>query len=296
MKIFDCFMFYDEEMLLEIRLNELNKFVDYFVIVESNYTHSGAIKDFVFNKKKYQKFSDKIIYVKVETQPNNILKISNEDNDDTKNRKYIMNALFREQYQRNQISIGLKNANPNDIIMLSDLDEIPDLRNFDFKKIDNKFVFFKQLNFYYKFNLYLKNFDWIGTRSCKYKYLLSPQWLRDIKAKNYPFWRLDILFSNIKTNKIFFKQNGGWHFSYLKNAEDIEKKLKNYLHHREYDLNPLGKNKINELIESYIPVYDLKVDMKKSKFDGKSSLVKLENNYLPDYLLENKDKYKKWFE
>ena len=56
-------------------------------------------------KKKYQKFSDKIIYVKVETQPNNILKISNEDNDDTKNRKYIMNALFREQYQRNQISI-----------------------------------------------------------------------------------------------------------------------------------------------------------------------------------------------
>ena len=67
----------------------------------------------------------------------------------------------------------------------------------------------------------------------------------------------------------------GMAFQLPKNAEDIEKKLKNYLHHREYDLNPLGKNKINELIESYIPVYDLKVDMKKSKFDGKSSLVNL---------------------
>ena len=62
MKIFDCFMFYDEEMLLDIRLNILNKYVDQFIIVESIFTHSGQKRNLVFDIQKYKKFKDKIKY------------------------------------------------------------------------------------------------------------------------------------------------------------------------------------------------------------------------------------------
>ena len=93
---------------------------------------------------------------------------------------------------------------------------------------------------YYKFNLYLDEFSWIGTKGCLKKNLKTPQWLRNIKNKKYSFLRIDTFFSDKKyINKNF--NHGGWHFSYLKNAEDIELKLKSYLHHTDYELNPLGK-------------------------------------------------------
>ena len=79
--------------------------------------------------------------------------------------------------------------------------------------------------------------------------LISPQWLRNIKDRNYPFWRIDTLISKQKYTNIHFIENGGWHFSYLKTPQDIEKKLKAYLHHREYDINPLGVEKIEQMIK-----------------------------------------------
>ena len=103
---------------------------------------------------------------------------------------------------------------------------------------------------YYKFNLKYNDFTWIGSRACKKKNLISPQWLRNIKERNYPWWRLDAYFSQLKYLNIEFVENGGWHFSYIKSAESIEKKLRSYLHHREYDLNPLGIDKINEMIKN----------------------------------------------
>ena len=149
---------------------------------------------------------------------------------------------------------------------------------------------------YYKLNLYLQDFPWIGSKACKKKYLKSPQWLRNIKDRIYPWWRLDILFSEKKFSDIKLYQNGGWHFSYIKNPKDIEKKLKSYLHHTEYELNPIGSNKISELIRERKTVYNLKVDMRSNKFQEGNLLQKLNMSLLPSYVNENLDKYLEWIE
>ncbi len=81
MKIFDCFMFYDEEMLLDVRLNTLDKFIDKFIVVESKFTHSGKKRDLLFDIKKYQKFKDKINYLVVESLPKDIEAINSYDAD-----------------------------------------------------------------------------------------------------------------------------------------------------------------------------------------------------------------------
>ena len=122
---------------------------------------------------------------------------------------------------------------------------------------------------YYKFNLKLDDFVWIGTKACKLKYLQSPQWLRDIKCKNFGWWRIDTLFSKKKYQNMEFIENGGWHFSYLKTPEEVEKKLKSYLHHIDYDTNPLGIEKIKKIMDDKNTIYNLKVDQKENKFDSK---------------------------
>ena len=114
----------------------------------------------------------------------------------------------------------------------------------------------------------MKDFKWIGSKACKKKNLKSPQWIRNIKDRTYSWWRLDVLFSNTKYIKVKIIENGGWHFSYLKNPENIEKKLKSYLHHTEYELNPLGIKKIKEMIKNKKTIYNLKVDSRSNKFDG----------------------------
>ena len=103
MKIFDCFMYFDEEVVLDVRLNVLSKYVDYFVIVESTYTHKGEKRELLFDHKKFQKFKDKIIYLVYNESPKEIEQISINDNEDEKSQKYIFNAAFRENGQRNFI-------------------------------------------------------------------------------------------------------------------------------------------------------------------------------------------------
>ena len=296
MKIFDCFMYFDEDLLLDLRLNYLDKFVDKFIIIECNYNHKGETKKPLFNKERYKKFEKKIKYILLEEQPEDIKGISVNDDERQINSKYILNAAKRENFQRNYIKNCLSEANENDWIIISDLDEIPNLKNINFNNIDNQFIFFKQDMMYYKFNLKLDNCTWIGTRACRMKNLESPQWLRNIKDRSYPWWRLDTLFSKNKYQNIKFIDNGGWHFSYLKTAEEIEKKLKSYLHHREYELNPLGVDKIKNLIEQKKTIYNLKADQRLNQFNGGNKLSKIDINLLPKYILENKDKLKKWIE
>ena len=216
-------MFFDEEMLLELRLNTLDKFVDKFVIVESAYTHSGKEKKLIFDINKYPKFKEKIDYIIVRDLPHGIEQIDKDDSNLEITNKEIMNALRRENFQRNTIKQGLINANDNDWIIISDLDEIPDLSNINFNSINKKIIFFKQKVFYYKLNLELKTLRWIGSKACKKKYLKSPQWLRNVKDKIYPKWRLDIIFSEKRYNSVFCLENGGWHFSFVKKPEEIEK-------------------------------------------------------------------------
>ena len=289
-------MFFDEEMLLELRLNTLDKFVDKFVIVESAYAHSGKEKKLIFDINKYPKFKKKIDYIVVKDFPEGIEQISKEDSNLEITNKEIMNALRRENFQRNAIKRGLINTNDNDWIIISDLDEIPDLSNINFNSINKKIIFFKQKVFYYKLNLELKTLRWIGSKACRKKYLKSPQWLRNVKDKIYPKWRLDIIFSKKRYNNIFFVENGGWHFSFVKKPEDIEKKLKSYLHHREYDLDPLGIENIKNLINSKAVIYDHRVDQTQYKFGGGQKLEKIDIKFLPEYILFQKEKYLEWLE
>ena len=296
MKIFDCFMFYDEEMILDFRLNYLYDLVDQFIIVESSYTHSGKKRKLIFDINKFSKFKNKINYIVLDDEPKELFEIDGKETYNKKNSKYILNALKRENFQRNHIAKGLKSASPNDIIIISDVDEIPNLEKNNIKNIKNKILLFNQKFFYYKFNLKLQSFNWYGSKACRKSSLISPQWLRNIKSKKYPFWRLDTIFSNTKYQDIFFINDGGWHFSNMKTAEDIEKKMSTYLHHREYDLNPLGTNKIKEIMRNKKAIYNLRADMKMDKFDNTQNLVVTNISELPPYIQNNLDKYKDWIE
>ena len=296
MKIFDCFMYFDEEVVLDVRLNVLSKYVDYFVIVESIYTHKGEKRELLFNHKKFQKFKDKIIYLVYDESPKNIEQISINDNENEKSQKYIFNAAFRENGQRNFILKGLEKASSDDLILISDVDEIPNLENLDIKKIKEKIILFKQDMFYYKFNLKLPDLVWTGTKACKKKYLKSPQWLRNIKDRKYPIYRLDTIFSKTKYISIKFINQGGWHFSNIKTAAEIEHKLKSYLHHREFDENPMSKNEISEIIKNKQAIYDLKVDKRINKIGDGSKLEKYPLDKLPKFLQDNLNNYQKWID
>ena len=296
MKIFDCFMYFDEEVVLDVRLNVLSKYVDYFVIVESIYTHKGEKRELLFDHKKFQKFKDKIIYLVYDESPKNIEQILINDNENEKSKKYIFNAAFRENGQRNFILKGLEKASSDDLILISDVDEIPNLENLDIKKIKEKIILFKQDMFYYKFNLKLPDLVWTGTKACKKKYLKSPQWLRNIKDRKYPIYRLDTIFSKTKYISIKFINQGGWHFSNIKTAAEIEHKLKSYLHHREFDENPMSKNEISEIIKNKQAIYDLKVDKRINKIGDGSKLEKYPLDKLPKFLQDNLNNYQKWID
>tara|TARA_B100000965_G_scaffold239055_1_gene200421 strand:+ start:1823 stop:2692 length:870 start_codon:yes stop_codon:yes gene_type:complete len=289
-------MYFDEEVVVDVRLNTLDKFVDYFVIVESRFTHKGDPRDLKFNHKKFEKFKNKIIYLVYEEKAKEIKKINIEDDGFEKTKKYIFNAICRENGQRNYIEKGLIGAKDNDIILVSDVDEIPNLSNLNFNELNEKVIAFEQSMFYYKFNLHLPNLNWTGTKGCKKKHLITPQWLRNIKKRKYSFFRIDALFSKIKYISIKIISDGGWHFTNIKTAEEIEHKLKSYLHHREFDVNPLTVNQINDIIKNKKAIYDLNVDKSVSKIGNGKKLEKIETNKLPIYIQQNLNKLKEWID
>ncbi|MDC0328248.1 hypothetical protein OAN08_01800 [Candidatus Pelagibacter sp.] len=296
MKIFDCFMYFDEELVVDVRLNTLNEFVDYFVIVESKFTHKGDQRELKFNHKRFERFKDKIIYLIFDKEPEKIETIKLDDTEEEKSRKYIFNAAYRENGQRDYIEQGLVNAEENDIILISDADEIPNLSGIDFDKVDEKIILFQQDMFYYKFNLHLPGLIWTGTKACKKKYLSSPQWLRNIKDRKYPFFRVDTIFSKIKYTNVKIFYNGGWHFTNIKNAEEIKYKLKSYLHHREFDVNPLTVDQIDKIINNKKAIYNLNVDKSVNKIGSGNDLENFDIKKLPEYILNNKENFKEWID
>ena len=296
MKVFDCFMYFDEDIILDVRLNTLNEYVDYFIIVESSFTHKGDKRNLKFNLDNFSKFKDKIVYLVYDKEPIQVESINKEDNENLKNHKSIFNASYRENGQRNFLVEGIKNAEDNDIILVSDIDEIPNLENINFKNFNEKLIFFNQEMFYYRFNLKLPNYNWVGTKACKKKHLQSPQWLRNIKDKKYPYYRFDIFFSETKFFNIRFINEGGWHFTNLKSADEIKHKLESYLHHREFDLNPLSVEEIDNLIKNHQAIYDLKVDKRVQKIGYGNELEKCDLKKLPSYINNNLNKFKDWIE
>ena len=290
MKIIDCTSFYNEHMMYEVRLNVLKDKVDKFIVTESTFSHSGKKKKLNFDINNYPKFKDKIIYVAIDKEPQGIV--------EEKNNPYLQrsNSLKRIALSYDESLKELKNFSNNDFIMLSDNDEIPNLNSEDFLKNNNSIVLFNQLFFYYKFNLLYDKMIWPGTKGCKKGKLESLSWLRNIKLKKYPFWRLDTLFSNTKYIDINIIKDGGWHFTNLKSPEEMYDKFMNFGHHDEFRLSGITIEKIREKIINKEMIYD--------HFADKSSTNKWESNYklkladekiLPSYLINNKDKFSEWF-
>ena len=296
MKIFDCFMYFDEEILLDLRMNILDKYVDYFVVVESTFTHKGDERKLHFNHKRFKKFENKIIYLVYDKKPKDIKEILKNDIEPDISNKFIINALLRENGQRNFIINGLKDADDDDYILVSDVDEIPNLEEVDFSKINQKILLFRQDMFYYKFNLNLPNFSWTGTKGCKKRNFISPQWLRNIKDRKYNFFRFDTLFSKTKYMNIKIINNGGWHFTNLKNAKEIEYKLKSYLHHREFDVNPISSDEIKKIMNDKIAIYDLSLDKRTQKIGHGKKLQKYSLEKLPKFLQNNIVNYQEWID
>tara|TARA_B110000259_G_C13974387_1_gene386083 strand:- start:545 stop:1414 length:870 start_codon:yes stop_codon:yes gene_type:complete len=289
-------MYFDEEVVLDVRLNTLNEFVDYFVIVESRFTHKGDARELRFNHKRFEKFKNKIIYLIYDKEPKEIEIVKNEDTEFEKATKYILNALYRENGQRNYIENALINAKQSDFVLISDVDEIPNLSQINFNEIKEKIVLFKQDMFYYKFNLYLPHLIWTGTKGCRKKDLVNPQWLRNIKDRKYSFFRIDTFFSKMKYISIKIISNGGWHFSNIKTPKEIEHKLRSYLHHREFDEQPLSVEEIDKIIKNKQAIYDLKVDKTVNKIGNGSKLEKFELSKLPDYIKINQKNLKEWID
>ena len=263
-------------------------------IRDRNYTHSGKPKKLNFNINDYPKFKDKIIYIPVLTKPKGLHRVNFKKNDHDTNSKLILNGYLRENFQRDQLQKGLQDASPNDFVIISDLDEIPNLEKVNLQNIKEKIIFFKQKFLFYKFNLFYKNRSWFGSRACKKKFLSSPQWLRNIKSKKYSIFRIDIFFSIKKYNSVFFVEEGGWHFTNLKTPKEIYYKFSNYLHHREFEHSNLSIKDINNMMKRNISIYNHEVEKSRSKFDGKINLSKLPKKNLPNFLLKNLTLYKKW--
>ncbi len=138
MNIYDCFMYFDEDLLLDLRLNILDKYVKKFIITEATYTHNGSPKKLNFNFSNFKKFKDKIVYIVVDTPPPNLLNIDENDSSDAKGEKLILNGMARDYFQRESLSKGLKNLSDDDFIIISDLDEIPNLDGLKFEEIKTK--------------------------------------------------------------------------------------------------------------------------------------------------------------
>ena len=293
MNIVDCFMYFDEDMILDIRLNVLDKYVSHFIICEANFNHNGTKRDLRFEINNFQKFRKKITYIPLDKQPENLRIVNQNDSVVVKNSKILDNALLRENFQRNFLQNKIKDFHEDDLIIISDVDEIPNLQNFKYKK---KITFFEQKMFYYKLNLIHPDFLWYGSKICKKKHLISPQWLRNIKSKKYPLWRFDTLFSETKYNNIAFQKNGGWHFTNMKSPKKIDFKMKNFLHHLEYEESGLKIDDIKKIMNEKKVFYDHVADKKQKKWNAGISLKKENDNSLPEYITINKEKFKNWLD
>jgi beta-1,4-mannosyl-glycoprotein beta-1,4-N-acetylglucosaminyltransferase len=264
MAIYDCFQYFDEDHMVELRLNILNQYVDYFVISESTKTHQGKNKQINFDIKKFSKFKNKIKFIVADYDKEINFK------------KHIGGESPIEQHQRNSLIKGIKDASPEDLIILSDSDEIPDLTKLNEINKNKKFIAFSQKMFMYKINL--QNIDesnWIGSKITKKKNITTMQNLRNLKFKKYPFWRID------KNNLQIIK--GGWHFSFLQTPSQILNKIKSFSH-GEFDINSINEKNIEEKILKNQDIFGRGITLKK---------IQLDSNY-PSYILKNKEKFLKW--
>jgi|TARA_X000001036_G_scaffold439663_1_gene491639 beta-1,4-mannosyl-glycoprotein beta-1,4-N-acetylglucosaminyltransferase len=291
MKIFDCTTYFDEDLLMDVRFNILGEKVEKFIVVESCYSHSGKKKELNFNINNYKKFKDKIIYIVIENEPDEINRDKNLKSIDKR-----ANSLKRIDQSYEFMMKGIDSASNNDLIILSDNDEIPNLNSDQFLKSKSDILIFKQLFFYYKFDLLYDAMPWHGSKACKKNKLLSMPWLRNLKNKKYPLWRLDTFFSNTKYSNLEIINDGGWHFTNLKSAEDLFNKMKNGGHHNEFEDNNINIEFIKEKINNHEVFYNHFLDQTDpNKWNNNYKLKPINVGELPDYISKNKDQFSDWF-
>ena len=295
MKIFDCTNFFNEDMMYGLRLKILDKYIDKFVVAESRYSHSGEPKKLNFNIDLYPEFKDRIIYIVVDNEPTDLTDLKNLSYDQAQGMKR-MNSLKRIKQQYDALSSGIEGANENDLIILSDCDEIPDLKNLENVK-NNQIIIFKQLLFYYKFDLHHNAMTWYGSKGCLKKNLKTFNWLRNIKNKKYNFWRLDTYFSNNKYTNLKIIDEGGWHFTNIKSPEDIVMKLSNFGEHNEFEMSDIDVEKMTKLVKEKKVYFNHTADKSDlNKYSYGHQLQKIEKNLLPKYLIDNYSNFQEWFE
>ena len=279
--------------MLDLRFNILNENVYKFIVIESSFSHSGKKKKFNFDINDYPKFKDKIIYLKIDKEPIDLYSDMEASKDPIYKR---LNSIKRIEQSYDFMMKGIINASDEDLIIISDNDEIPNLNSNEFKKSNKKFYIFKQLLFYYKFNLLHETMPWFGSKACKKKYLKSFSNLRNLKNKKYPFWRIDTYFSNLKETSLDIIGDGGWHFTNIKTPEDLYIKMKNFGHHDEFDESKLTIEDLRKKIDDGLVFYDHFIDKKsEDKWKGDYKLKRIENHLLPDYLIKNQNNFKEWF-
>jgi len=235
--IYDCFTFFNELDLLELRLEELYSVVDKFVIVEADRTHSGKSKDFILekNKARYKKWWNKIIYIKIENLPRPRFNrlycfLSTRKNAKIKSLSYSLKigSWRGENFQRNAIISGLSSAKMEDVILVGDLDEIPSSagvlmsqRILNEQKIERVTFIMKNYKFYFNG---LVDGNWVGTRAVKCSTLKN---ILKNKTQNIRTSFREKLFEKV-IKKPYLKNktiNDGWHFSWIGDKKRLNEKM-----------------------------------------------------------------------
>jgi hypothetical protein len=245
--IYDCFIFYNELEVLEIRLNELDKYVDKFVIVESRKTFTMKEKPLHYeqNKHLFERFNHKIIHKVIDFNSGG--------------------AWGNEFNQRNSLKSAIPNCKPDDIILLSDVDEIPNLRNFDFNLIrEGETVGFNQQYYYYSFNCQMSLTQYI-TKGMLYGKLgdRDMQTMRGLEPTHY-------------------HNDMGWHFSYMGDVEKIKLKINSFAHQ---DMNLpqyTDKDKLSKRIQEGKDLFDRSYGF---------TTVDITTDSHPEYLAKNNGKF-----
>ena len=265
MAIYDCFQYFNEDHILDLRFNILNEKVDYFIISESTKTHQGRERKLNFNINNFSKFKHKIKYIVADYQK----KVNFEN--------HVNGESLVEQHQRNTLSEGLVNASDNDLIILSDADEIPDLTMLNKIKKNVKFIAFPHAMFMYKLNLRnLNENNWIGSRMSLKKNFPAPQKLRNLKFKEYPFWRFDKISLQII--------KAGWHFAFLQTPSDIAKKIKSFSHGEFNRSNFTDEKNIEVKIANNEDIFERGFRLEK---------INIDESY-PEFIRNNKNLLKQW--
>lgn len=269
--IYDCFTFFNELDSLEVRLNILYDYVDKFVITEGNKTHTGKDKEFILEKnfERYKKFSDKIIYIKVDDFP----PLKSEENDE-----YGNNWLY-ENFQRDAIMRGLKDCKPDDIVIISDCDEI--IKPECIAKYDFGIYSLKQLNMYYKYNcLNVSDIYSKKAKMCHYSDLRDPkQDIGEIEYCKFSKYGLPTYLRFCKGKKMY---NSGWHFSYILDSKGILEKRNSIVEQQFNNAENMTIEKIEQIIDEGKDILDR---------DAKYCNLKMSAKILPEYLVNNQEKF-----